>query len=163
MCRLSSQDVDDKLKFFDSWVRAHIEDAEKILHMPVLFTEFGLSDKKAGFCEDKRDEFYSIVYDQVYQSAQRQGAAAGALQWQLLPPAMMDWNDGHGFDPACGSSICNLIAQQSARLNSMCNNPVFDSNMGFPSGQGNYGNNTSSPKRHTISNMLKKGLNHIFK
>lgn len=162
LCRLSSQDVDDKLKFFDSWVRAHIEDAEKILHMPVLFTEFGLSDQKPGFCEDKRNAFYSIVYDQVYQSAQRQGAAAGALQWQLLPPAMSDWNDGYGFDPACGSPICNMISQQSARLKSGCG--TSNAGVMFP-GQEIHGNrsSTSSPGRHTISNMLKKGLNHIFK
>ena len=155
--------MDDKLKFFDSWVKAHIEDTERILHMPVLFTEFGLSDKKDGFCEDKRDEFYSIVYDQVYQSAQKQGVAAGALLWQLLPAEMMDWNDGYGFDPASGSSICNMVSHQSARLNSICNNPGFDSNMGVPFEHGHHGNHTSSPSRHTISNMFKKGLSHIFK
>jgi len=158
--RLSSQDVDDKLKFFEGWVRAHTEDAEKILHMPVLFTEFGLSDKKPGFCEDKRNAFYSIVYDQVHQSALRQGAAAGALQWQLLPAAMSDWNDGYGFDPACGSSICSMVSQQSARLNS---NLGCGPASGAMFAQENHGNTSSSPGKHSISNMFKKGLHHIFK
>lgn len=157
--------MDDKLKFFDGWVRAHVQDAEKILHMPVLFTEFGLSDKKEGFCEEKRDEFYGIVYDQVLDSAQRQGAAAGALQWQLLPPAMCDWNDGYGFDPACGAAICNMLMHQSARLqsNTVGCGPGHAAAM---FGQAHHHGNTSSsssPGRHSISNMLKKGLNHIFK
>lgn len=169
MYRLGTDNVDEKLEFFNRWVRAHIEDAERVLRMPVLFTEFGLSDKKSGFCEEKRDAFYSIVYDQVYQSAQNQGAAAGALQWQLLPPAMCDWNDGYGCDPGCGSGICNLMANQSARLKFISSTPGHchnesDMDLHGMFGRRNHGDNsTSSPHRHSISNVIKSGLRHIFK
>jgi len=160
---LSSQNVDDKLNFFSTWVRSHIQDAETILHMPVLFTEFGLSDKKPGFCEPKRDAFYSIVYDQVFQSFQRQGGAAGALQWQLLHPAMRDWNDGYGLEPACGSSLCNMISQQSVKLQSQSQSSTTSGNMMFGMEQHQRNKTTGSSGRHSISNLLKKGMNHVFK
>jgi len=160
LCRLSPEvTVDEKLEFFDNWVKAHKEDAEKILRMPMLVTEFGFSELKPGFSEDKQEEFYSIVYDQVYAAAQsKQGAAAGALQWQLLPPDMSDWNDGYGIDPACGSSLCNMISLQSERLNSLylpvCGISMF---------QRVLGNNLTSPHRHEISNLFQNDLNNILK
>jgi len=131
--------------------------------MPVLFTEFGLSDKKPGFCESKRDAFYGIVYDQVFQSFQRQGGAAGALQWQLLHPAMRDWNDGYGLEPACGSSLCNMISQQSVKLQSQSQSSTTSGNMMFGMEQHQRNKTTGSSGRHSISNLLKKGMNHVFK
>lgn len=162
MCRLSPEaTVDEKLEFLDTWVRAHKEDAEKLLRMPMLVTEFGLSEQKPGFSEHKREAFYSIVYDHVYATAlTKQGAVGGALQWQLLPPDMSDWNDGYGIDPACGSSICKMILQQSERLKSLYL-PVCGINMGdmFEHVHGNW----TSPHRHYISNMFQNDLNHILK
>jgi len=150
--------VDEKLEFLGKWVKAHNEDAEKILRMPMLVTEFGLSEQKPGYSEDKREAFYSIVYDQVYATAQtQQGGAAGALQWQLLPSAMSDWNDGYAIDPASGSSICNLISQQSERLKALYL-PVCGINM-FQHVHGNM----TLPHRHYISNLFQNDLNHILK
>lgn len=109
--------MDEKLAFFRAWVQSHKSDAETLLRMPLLITEFGLSENKPGFSEQKRNAFYSIIYDQVLASAQsKQGAAAGALQWQLLPADMSDWNDGYAVDPSCGASICGVISQQSEKL-----------------------------------------------
>jgi len=124
----------------------------------MLVTEFGFSDLKPGFSEDKREEFYSIVYDQVYAAAQtKQGATAGALQWQLLPADMSDWNDGFGIDPACGSSLCNMISLQSERLKDLywpvCGISMF---------QQVHGNRTS-PYRHDTSNLFQNDLNQILK
>lgn len=154
--------VDEKLEFFGNWVRAHTEDAQKLLRMPVLFTEFGLSNRIPGFSEDKRDAFYSIVYDQVYESAQEkiQGAAAGAFQWQLLPPEMSDWDDGFAIEPASSSSICTMISLQSERLKSLYK-PVCGLNMG--SMLERVHGNMTSPHRLIMPDMFEEGLNRILK
>lgn len=146
--------MDEKLEFFDKWVKAHAEDAENILRMPMLVTEFGLSDQKPGYSEEKRAEFYSIVYDQVYDTAlTKQGATAGALQWQLLPPDMSDWDDGYVIDPAYASSLCTMISQQSDRLKSLYL-PVCGIDM--------FHGNRTSPHRHYISTLFQHDLNHIL-
>lgn len=129
--RLSAGDFDATQDFFDRWVRAHIVDAERVLRMPVIFAEFGLSDKKPGFTEQKRDAFFGIVYDQVYQSALKRGAGSGALMWQLLPLEMSDWNDGYGLAPVCGSSISNVMLRQSVRLRAL-RQPMCGIDEGLP-------------------------------
>lgn len=121
MCRLSSEtSVDEKVEFFKEWVKAHKDDAENILRMPMLVTEFGLSEEKPGFSQAMQAAFYGVVYDQMYETAvAKQGAASGALQWQLLPQEMRSWNDGYGIDPASGSFITRMIKYQSQRLNAL--------------------------------------------
>ena len=142
-------------------MKAHTEDAQKLLRMPVLFTEFGLSDKKPGFSEDAQEAFYSVVYDQVYESAQSNLlASAGALQWQLLPPDMSDWDDGYGIDPTSDSPICTMISLQSERLQSLYK-PVCGFNMG--STLERVHGNMTSPHLHIISNMFEEGFHQILK
>lgn len=81
---------EEKQRFFNAWVDAHIKDAGEILHMPVLFSEFGLFDA------EHRMETYTAMYDRVYESAKQHGAAAGAMAWQLLDEDMAHvWNDGY--------------------------------------------------------------------
>lgn len=63
MYRLGIDNVDEKFEFFNCWVRVYIEDVERVFCMLVFFIEFGFLDKKFGFCEEKCDVFYSIVYD----------------------------------------------------------------------------------------------------
>lgn len=153
ICRLSTQNVEDYQTFFQSWVDAHIQDAETILGMPVLFTEFGLSSKKPGFTTTGRDSFYKIVYDKIYESAQINGAGAGALLWQFLPPTMTNWDDGYGIYPFECSSITELIQEQSSRLQMS-----FEPSCCLPQD-----NTTSSPHRHSITKIFKGVFTHIFK
>lgn len=149
--RISSQKVEDKLEFLDKWVSGHIQDAAETLNMPVLFTEFGLSDQKPGFDISKRDAFYKIVYDHIFQSARQQGAGAGALLWQFLHPEIADWKDEFGIFPTERSSTIDLIRMQSSRLK-MC----FDSTC-LP----DQDERKKLPHEHTITKILK-GL-HIVK
>lgn len=102
----------EKQKFFNAWVDAHIKDANDILHMPVLFAEFGLFDP------EHRVETYTAMYDRVYESAKQRGAGAGALAWQLLDEDMARdvWNDGFAIFPAEDHSMVHLIKRQSCRL-----------------------------------------------
>lgn len=103
----------EKQKFFNAWVDAHIKDASEILHMPVLFSEFGLFDKK------HRVEIFKAMYDRVYKSAKERGAGAGAMAWQLLGEDMSRvWNDGFAIFPGQeeASSMVRLMKRQSCRL-----------------------------------------------
>lgn len=150
---LSTQNVEDYQTFFQSWVDAHIEDAETILGMPVLFTEFGLSSTKPNYTTTDRDAFYKIVFDKIYASAQINGAGAGALLWQFLHTAMTSWDDGYGIYPFECSSITELIQEQSSRLQTS-----FEPSCCWPQD-----NNTSSPHRHSITKIFKGVFTHIFK
>jgi mannan endo-1,4-beta-mannosidase len=101
----------EKLRFFGAWVEAHVKDADEILHMPVLFSEFGLFDAQ------HRVALYTAMYDAVYESAKQRGAGAGALAWQLLDEDMARvWNDGFAVFPAEDPSMVHLIKRQSCRL-----------------------------------------------
>ncbi|XP_020097301.1 mannan endo-1,4-beta-mannosidase 2-like [Ananas comosus] len=108
--------LDEKIKYISKWVTSHIEDGERELNKPVLFTEFGLSKKNKNFDYSHRELFYKSVFDIVYESAKQNGAGAGALIWQLLVEGMEDYNDDFGFVPGERTSVDKLIKQQSCRL-----------------------------------------------
>lgn len=114
--RLPEATLDEKIKYISKWVTSHIEDGERELNKPVLFTEFGLSKKNKNFDYSHRELFYKSVFDIVYESAKQNGAGAGALIWQLLVEGMEDYNDDFGFVPGERTSVDKLIKQQSCRL-----------------------------------------------
>lgn len=110
-CRMPWESHREKLKFFGAWVDAHVRDADEILHMPVLFSEFGLFDPQ------DRVALYTAMYDKVYESAKQRGAGGGALAWQLLGEDMARvWNDGFAIFPAKDPAMVHLMKRQSCRL-----------------------------------------------
>ncbi|KAI3887781.1 hypothetical protein MKX03_018628 [Papaver bracteatum] len=110
------QTREEKLKYVEKWVVSHIDDGDRILKKPVLFTEFGLSDKNINFEHSHRDTFYKMIYDIVYKSATNNGAGAGTLVWQLLVEGMNEYNDDFGIIPGNTSTIYRVITQQSCKL-----------------------------------------------
>lgn len=84
MDRLAGQSEEAQLSFLINWLQSHIQDAEKILQKPLLFTEFGKSSKDPGFNMNQRDLLFNTVYSTIYSSASGGGAAAGGLFWQFL-------------------------------------------------------------------------------
>nr|XP_027089783.1 mannan endo-1,4-beta-mannosidase 7-like [Coffea arabica] len=81
---LAGQSEEAQLSFLINWLQSHIQDAEKILQKPLLFTEFGKSSKDPGFNMNQRDLLFNTVYSTIYSSASGGGAAAGGLFWQFL-------------------------------------------------------------------------------
>lgn len=55
---------------------AHIEDAEKYLGMPVVFSEFGVSSKDPGYNSTYRDTLISTVYSSILNSTKKGGSGA---------------------------------------------------------------------------------------
>lgn len=115
-CRLIGAELNEKVQFISKWVSSHIEDGDRELRKPVLFTEFGVSDKNKNFDHSHRDLPYKVIYDLVYKSARKNGAGAGALVWQLLVQGMEQYNDEYGFVPEERPSLFKLIKKQSCRL-----------------------------------------------
>lgn len=101
------------LSFVKNWTRVHIEDCEKILKMPLLFSEFGICKRDGGY----RESFMEIVYDSVLRSARMGGAAGGSLVWQLMSPEDRD-RMGDGFEIVLSQdqSTTKVISEHSNNL-----------------------------------------------
>ncbi|ONK70091.1 uncharacterized protein A4U43_C05F30140 [Asparagus officinalis] len=109
-------ELDEKTKYISKWIISHIEDGERELKKPVLFSEFGLSNKNKKFDHSHRDIFYQSIYDLIYKSASKNGAGAGAIIWQLIAEGMEEYNDDFGFVPKERPSLFRLLKKQSCRL-----------------------------------------------
>ncbi|KAL3355087.1 hypothetical protein AABB24_019268, partial [Solanum stoloniferum] len=107
---------DARVDFLSHWVDSHINEAEKILKKPVLFTEVGFpsSIQKNGLYD--RNIFLKIVYDKIYESAKKKRAGAGALVWQLLVEGMERYGDQFSFIAWKHPSTYKLMVEQSCRL-----------------------------------------------
>ncbi|KAI9109661.1 hypothetical protein K1719_019291 [Acacia pycnantha] len=113
---LSSTNDQYQLSFVNNWLGAHFLDSQYALRKPVIVAEFGKSWKDSGYSTYKRDQIFNSVYNKIYASAKRGGAAGGALFWQLLTEGMESFQDGYGVMLGQSSSTANVIAQQSHKL-----------------------------------------------
>ncbi|KAM5564940.1 hypothetical protein ABKV19_019132 [Rosa sericea] len=113
---LTGSSYEDQVSFLSSWVNDHIQDAQNILHKPVLFAEFGRSLKESGYTTSQRDQIFNTVYSAIYSSARGGGAAVGGLFWQLLAEGMDSFQDGYGVVLSESSSTVSIIAEESHRL-----------------------------------------------
>lgn len=117
MNRLSSSGYEDQLSFLSDWLNEHIQDAQNILHKPLLFAEFGISTKSLGNDSSTlRDKFFSTVYSAVYSSASGGGTAVGGLFWQLLAQGMDSFRDDYEVILAESPSTSTLISHESRKL-----------------------------------------------
>nr|XP_034913561.1 mannan endo-1,4-beta-mannosidase 6-like isoform X3 [Populus alba] len=119
-----SQTISDShIQFIESWMGAHIEDAERYLGMPVVFAEFGVSSKDPGYNSSFRDTMISTVYKTLLNSTKRGGSGAGSLLWQIFPDGTDYMDDGYAIVLSKSPSTSNIISLQSTRVaifNSMC-------------------------------------------
>ncbi|KAM7265842.1 hypothetical protein ACFE04_003525 [Oxalis oulophora] len=119
-----SQTISDShLQFTKSWIEAHIEDAEKYLQMPVVFSEFGVSTKDPGYNSTYRDVVISTVYKTLLNSTRQGGSGGGSLLWQVFPEGTEYMDDGYAIVLSKYPSTANIISLHSKRIatfNSMC-------------------------------------------
>ncbi|KAG6404882.1 hypothetical protein SASPL_132459 [Salvia splendens] len=109
-------DFEYKLRFVSKWMISHIEDGDKELKKPVMFTEFGLSTENPDFTPAQRERFYKVILDIMYKSAVKNKSGAGSLVWQFLVEGMEDSNDDFGIIPWKRQSTYQLFAEHSCRL-----------------------------------------------
>ncbi|CAI8583629.1 unnamed protein product [Vicia faba] len=120
---VSPQISDTHLSFVKSWMEAHIEDAEKYLGMPVIFSEFGVSSKDPGYNSTYRDTLISTVYSSILNSTKKGGSGAGSLLWQVFPDGTDNMDDGYAIVFSKFPSTSSIVSLQSYRLglfNSLC-------------------------------------------
>ncbi|CAI0423736.1 unnamed protein product [Linum tenue] len=120
---ISQTITDAHVQFTKSWMESHIDDAEKYLGMPVVFTEFGVSVKDQGYNSTFRDNLYSTVYKTLLNSTKRGGSGAGSLMWQLFPEGTDYMDDGYAIVLSKSPSASNMISLHSTRIaifNSLC-------------------------------------------
>jgi len=114
MHRFHEQVSEDYIKFVSKWMLSHIEDGDKVLNKPVVFSEFGLSD--INFTMSERKTMYKTILDISYKSAKKNRSGAGALVWQFLVGGMQEFTDDFGIIPAEKTPIPSLFIEQSCRL-----------------------------------------------
>ncbi|KAL3654839.1 Mannan endo-1,4-beta-mannosidase 6 [Castilleja foliolosa] len=114
---ISQSITEAHIEFTKSWVEAHIEDAEKYLGMPVVFTEFGVSTKDPGYNLTYRDTLISTVYKVLLNSTKYGGGGGGSLLWQVFPEGTDYMDDGYAIVLPKSPSTSNIISVQSTRLN----------------------------------------------
>lgn len=102
---------------------SHIEDAEKYLGMPVVFSEFGVSSKDPGYNSTYRDTLISTVYSSILNSTKKGGSGAGSLLWQVFPEGTDNMDDGYAIVLSKSPSTSSIVSLHSTRLalfNSLC-------------------------------------------
>lgn len=102
---------------------SHIEDAEKYLGMPVVFSEFGVSSKDPGYNSTYRDTIISTVYSSILNSTKKGGSGAGSLLWQVFPEGTDNMDDGYAIVLSKSPSTSSIVSLHSTRLalfNSLC-------------------------------------------
>ncbi|KAL4305467.1 hypothetical protein AHAS_Ahas16G0081200 [Arachis hypogaea] len=108
-----------KGEFVDKWIKAHIEDTQKILGKPIVVGEFGKSSKTPGYSVEERDNYMRKIYDAIFTSASSGGPCAGGLFWQLMAQQMDGFRDGNEIIFQESPSTTKIIDQQSYRMSSI--------------------------------------------
>ncbi|EFJ23690.1 hypothetical protein SELMODRAFT_232427 [Selaginella moellendorffii] len=115
---LPDEDFEVQLSFLVQWIQNHIEDAAVRLNKPVLFAEFGKSNRTRGFVVEQRDRFFAATYETIFSSFP--AAAAGGLLWQLVTEEIGDAiDDGYQIVPSRNPSTVTVISTQSQRVSIM--------------------------------------------
>ncbi|CAL5351627.1 unnamed protein product [Camellia sinensis] len=120
---VSQSITDAHIPFIKSWMQAHIDDADNVLNMPVIFGEFGVSSKDPGYNSSFRDTLISTVYNSLLNSTKKGGSGGGSLLWQLFPEGTDNMDDGYAIVLSKSPATSNIISLQSRRLtsfNSLC-------------------------------------------
>ncbi|MBA0766129.1 hypothetical protein Gotri_015197 [Gossypium trilobum] len=107
---------EEKRNYVSKWMHSHIEDCDKELKKPVMFTEYGLSDQNKDFQLSQREQLYRTIQDIIYKSAKKKGSGAGALVWQFFVEGMQEYSDDFGMVPWQSPPIYKLTIEHSCKL-----------------------------------------------
>nr|XP_043612129.1 mannan endo-1,4-beta-mannosidase 6-like [Erigeron canadensis] len=113
---ISERISETHIKFIKSWMQSHIDDAEKYLGIPVIFSEFGVSKKDRGYNTLFQNNLISTVYNILLDSARKGGSGGGSLLWQIFPDGTEYMDDGYAINLSESPSTSDIILQHSTRL-----------------------------------------------
>lgn len=115
--RFPKLDEKSLLDYLRKNLAGHIEDAQNVLKKPLILGEFGKPSDAPGYTQAQRDAVFTTAFDIIYVSAQKGGAAAGALFWHLISDDMNNFRDAYSISLSEKSSTINIIGQQSRKMN----------------------------------------------
>ncbi|KAG6648157.1 hypothetical protein CIPAW_07G127800 [Carya illinoinensis] len=105
--------------FVDKWIEAHIADSKSVLNKPLILGEFGKSSKLPGYSLEKRDHYFSKLYNAIYTNARSGGPFLGGIFWQLMAQGMDNFRDGYEVVLEESPSTARVIALQSRILSTL--------------------------------------------
>ncbi|KAH7519743.1 hypothetical protein FEM48_Zijuj08G0069600 [Ziziphus jujuba var. spinosa] len=115
---LSGQHDNAQMAFMQRWLASHLTDSKMVLKKPLVFAEFGKSEKDPGYSQSARDAFLSEVYNSIYDFA-RNGGIGGGLVWQILAEGMDSFDDGYEIVLSQNPLTASVIAQQSRKMTAL--------------------------------------------
>ncbi|KAJ6841792.1 mannan endo-1,4-beta-mannosidase 8-like isoform X3 [Iris pallida] len=113
---LANSVTGEHLVFLKSWMEEHMDAAEKVLNMPVVFGEFGVTSKDEKFTAKFREVFINTVYNTLWKSRMRGGSGGGCLLWQLFPEGTEHMDDGYAVVLHKCSITSKLLPDHNRRL-----------------------------------------------
>ncbi|OVA16481.1 Glycoside hydrolase [Macleaya cordata] len=123
---LSGQSDYAQLGFMQRWMLSHWTDSKTILKKPLVFAEFGKSNKDQGYTLSGRNSYMNTIYNNIYNFARSGGTIGGGLVWQIVAEGMESYYDGYEIVLSQNPTTTGLIAGQShkmAALGHMLNKP----------------------------------------
>ncbi|KAG2714042.1 hypothetical protein I3760_03G007600 [Carya illinoinensis] len=105
--------------FMQRWLTSHWTDSRTVLKKPLIFAEFGKSNKDSGYSISARDSFLNTVYTNIYNLARNGGTIGGGLVWQIMAEGMESYNDGYEIVLSQNASTTSVIAQQSSKMKAL--------------------------------------------
>ena len=86
---------------------------------PLVFAEFGKSNKDPRYSTCVMDSFLNTVYTSIYNFARTGGIIGGGLVWQILAEGMNLYYDGYEIISSQNPSTSSVIAQQSHKMTTL--------------------------------------------
>lgn len=117
---------DVHLDFVKGWMHDHMDDAEKVLNMPVVFGEFGVSSKDERFTSGFREAFIGVVHKTLLRSRRSGGSGGGSLLWQLFPEGTENMDDGYAVVLAESPATSNMISLHAAKILDVSDRSKYD-------------------------------------
>ncbi|KAH7568393.1 hypothetical protein JRO89_XS07G0286400 [Xanthoceras sorbifolium] len=108
-----------QMQFLLRWMTSHWTDSKNIVKKPLILSEFGKSNRDAGYNINVRDSFLNTVYTSIYNLAKNGGTIGGGLVWQLLADGMEPYYDGYEIFLSRNLSTRNVIVQQSNQMTAL--------------------------------------------
>ncbi|OVA11610.1 Glycoside hydrolase [Macleaya cordata] len=113
---LSGQSDYAQLAFMQRWMTSHWTDSKTILKKPLVFAEFGKSNKDQGYSLNGRNLYMNTVYRNIYNFARTGGTMGGGLVWQIVAEGMESYYDGYEIVLSTNPTTAGLIAGQSHKM-----------------------------------------------
>ncbi|KAI3978665.1 hypothetical protein MKX01_015840 [Papaver californicum] len=113
---LAGQTEYEQLVFAQRWMATHWIDSKTILRKPLVFSEFGKSNKDQGYTINGRNLFLNTIYKSIYNFAINGGSVGGGLVWQIVAAGMDTYYDGYEIVLSQNPSTAGLIAGQSLKM-----------------------------------------------